>query len=56
MKNPTTIEHIEIVLEDFKKITFMSFFTGIKKCLLINANIMNMEVVHIFCLFLLLRV
>ena len=44
MKNPKSIKEMEVVLEDFKRITFMSFFVGIQKCLIVNANILNMQV------------
>jgi len=42
MKNPKTIRKMEIVLEDFKTLSFMEFFPGIMKLSLVKVNILNM--------------
>jgi len=43
MKKPETIHEMEVVLEDFKLITFMAFFPCIKRLSLVMVNIHNME-------------
>ena len=40
MKNPDLINYMEIVLEDFQRITFMEYFPNIRKCLMVNSNIL----------------
>ena len=48
MANPSSIEKIELVLEELYNLNGMAVFTNLKSLTLINVNIKKIEVINIY--------